>query len=150
MICLTKLKPGRDYVGVGVGVMVRNEKGEFLFGLRTKNSRNEPGKWTFPGGCVEFGETLFDCVKRESKEEAGIDVEPTKLVKVIDHIIPSEKQHWVNPVFEAKLVNGSPVVAEPHKMCKWQWFSLENLPENLTVNLVELFAGIKEGTIKLD
>jgi len=144
------LKPGKDYVGVGVGVMVRNKKGEFLLGLRTENSRNEPGKWTFPGGGVEFGETLEDCVVRETKEEAGIDVAPVRLLKVINHLIPSEKQHWVNPIFEAKLVKGQPTVAEPHKMCKWQWFSLENLPENLTINMVELFAGIKEGAIKLD
>jgi len=136
-----KLKPGVDFVGVGVGVMVRNEKGEFLLGLRTENSRNEPGKWCFPGGCVEFGEKLFDCAKREAKEEAGIEVEPVRLVRVIDHIIPAEKQHWVNPIIEAKLVKGTPKVMEPHKLREWRWFSLETLPENPTINMVDFFQG---------
>ncbi len=144
------LKPGKDFVGVGVGVMVRNERGEFLLGLRAKNARNEPGKWTFPGGGLEFGETLFDCAKRESLEEAGIVVEPLKLVKVIDHLIPDESQHWVNPIVEAKLLSGAPAVKEPHKMSHWKWFSLDALPENLTINLVELFGEITLGKIKID
>ena len=143
-------KPGIDFVGVGVGVMVRNHKGEFLLGLRTENARNEPGKWTFPGGGIEFGERLFDCAKREAREEAGIDVEPVRIVKVIDHIIPDEKQHWVNPIVEARLVSGEPKIVEPHKIGGWKWFSLENMPENITINLVQLFSQIKEGKIRLD
>ena len=153
MVALNKTgfgKPGVDFVGVGVGVMVRNEKGEFLLGLRTKNARNEPGKWCFPGGCVEFGETLFDCARREAKEEAGIEIEPLKLIKVIDHIIPDEKQHWVNPIIEARILKGTPKVTEPHKLKEWHWFSLENLLQNLTLNLVVFFKEIKGGRIKID
>ncbi len=136
-------RPGVDFVGVGVGVMVRNEKGEFLLGLRTNNVRNEPGKWCFPGGCVEFGETLFDCAKREAKEEAGIEVEPLKLIKVIDHIIPNEKQHWVNPIIEARIVKGKPMAVEQGKLKEWRWFSLQNLPQNLTLNMVGFFKEFK-------
>ncbi len=143
-------KAGVDYVGVGIGVMVRNEKGEFLLGQRQKHSNNEPGKWCFPGGTLEFGEKLFNCVKREAKEEAGSDVEPLRLVKVIDHILPDEKQHWFNPVVEARLLSGKPIVTEPNKMTQWQWFSLDNLPENLTANMVKFFKGVKEGKIRLD
>lgn len=144
------MKAGLDYVGVGVGVMVRNDRGEFLLGLRTENSRNEPGKWTFPGGAIDFGEKLFECAKREAREEAGIEVEPVRLLKVIDHILPEERQHWVNPIVEAVLVSGAPKVMEPHKMCEWNWFSLENLPENITVNNAELFSDIRNGKIRLD
>ncbi len=147
---MTELKPGVNFVGVGVGVMVRNQKGQFLLGLRTENSRNEPGKWTFPGGGIEFGEKLFDCAKREAKEEAGIEVEPVRLVKVVDHIIANENQHWVNPIVEARLVKGKPKVMEPNKMCEWKWFSLEEMPENLTINMTELFQDIREGILKLD
>lgn len=143
-------KAGVDFVGVGVGVMVRNGKGLFLLGLRTENAKNEPGKWTFPGGEVEFGEKVFDCAKREALEEAGVEVEPLRLVKVIDHIIPDEKQHWVNPIVEARLVSGEPKPMEPHKMSEWKWFSLEELPENITINMVQFFEEVKSGKIVLD
>jgi len=147
---MLELKPGRDFVGVGIGVMVRNAGGHFLLGLRTQNSRNEPGKWTFPGGCLEFGETWQDCAVREAREEAGIEVEPVRIVEVINHIIRNEGQHWFNPIVEARLVSGPPKVMEPNKMCEWRWFSLEALPENLTINMVEFFNKVKSRLVSLD
>ena len=33
------------------------------------------GKWSIPGGSMEFGETMEEAVKREVKEETGLDVE---------------------------------------------------------------------------
>ena len=136
-------------VRVGVGVMVRNAKGEVLMGLRSQNAKNERGKWTFPGGEVEFGETLVECAVREAREEFGIEVKPLRLLKVIDHILPQEQQHWVNPVFEAELVRGKPKIMEPHKIEKIAWFSINSLPENITVNLKQLFKDIKDGIIKV-
>jgi len=107
-------------------------------------------KWNFPGGELEFGETLFECAKREANEEYGIEVAPFRLLKVIDHILPEFGQHWVNPILEARLVKGEPKLMEPHKISKLGWFSLEKLPENMTANLVNLFTEVKEGKIKLD
>ncbi len=147
---MTELKPGRDFIGVGVGVMIRNEKGEMLLGLRSSNSRNEAGKWSAPGGCVEFGETLENAVIRETREEFGIGIEIVKLLKLHNHFLPGEKQHWVNPLFEAKLVKGEPKIMEPGKILKFEWFPLDNLPENLTSNWQEFFKDVKAGTIKLD
>ncbi len=143
------MKAGVDFPGVGVGVMVRNSNGDFLFGLRSLNSKNEQGKWCFPGGAIDFGEKLFDCAKREAKEEAGIIVEPFRLVTVIDHIIAGEKQHWVNPIIEAKLLSGVPKVLEQHKMTEWRWFSFDALPAPLTSNMVFLFSEIRAGRIKI-
>jgi mutator protein MutT len=130
-------------VKVGVGVMVRNEKGEVLLGLRSKRAKNEAGKWTFPGGELEFGETLEECAKREAREEFGIEVRPVRLLRVIDHILKEEGQHWVNPIFEAAIVKGEPRIMEPHKIEKMGWFSLDKLPENLTVNLLDLFRALR-------
>lgn len=65
------LKAGTDYIGVGVGVMVRNAKGEFLLLKRTEKCGNEAEKWCFPGGRVEFGEkTLMLQKERLWKKQA--------------------------------------------------------------------------------
>jgi len=144
-----ELKAGKDYVGAGVGIMVRNEKGEILFMKANENTRNEPGKWRFPGGEIEFGETVFEAAKRETAEETGIEIEPVRLLKLYDQILKEEKQHWLNPLIEAKLVKGEPKITEPEKFSEIKWFSIENLPEPMISGCNALFKDIKEGKIKL-
>ena len=45
--------------------------GKFLVARRGPNE-SSPGLWEFPGGKLEDGETLEDCIKRELTEELGI------------------------------------------------------------------------------
>lgn len=47
--------------------------------------RADTGDWGFPGGYMEFGETFEQTVVREFKEDAGIAVEPQRLLKILDH-----------------------------------------------------------------
>jgi ADP-ribose pyrophosphatase YjhB (NUDIX family) len=53
---------GIDYIGVGVGAVILNKRGEIFLAMRGKEARNEQYKWEFPGGSVEFGENLEDAV----------------------------------------------------------------------------------------
>lgn len=82
----------REYSGhplVGVGGIVLHQ-GKVLLVRRGK----QPGfgKWSIPGGMVEFGETLQDAIKREILEECGIEVELTDVVAVLERVIPQEDQ----------------------------------------------------------
>ncbi len=61
-----------------VGIL--RENGRVLVCQRKKNSRYEL-KWEFPGGKVESGESVQDCVKRELREELSIDVETIGVMK---------------------------------------------------------------------
>lgn len=63
------------------------------------------GKWTVPGGKVEFGERIVDAVKREAKEETGLDVEVLKLIDVDEAIVGSER-HYIFLNYLCKVIDG--------------------------------------------
>ncbi len=129
---MKKLKPGKDYIGVGGGVLVFNKKREVLLMRRGKSTSNEIGWWTQPGGTVEFSERAVDGLKREIKEELGINVKIWGYAPHVDHIIKKEKQHWIAIIYFADLKSGEPKIIEPHKCDEIKWFDLKKLPKNLT------------------
>jgi mutator protein MutT len=125
--------PGRDYIGVGVGAIVFKSSSEVLLARRGPAARNEIGAWEFPGGAVEFGETLINAVVREFREEYGILIAVDSLLGVFDHFIKDEHQHWISATYLAHHVTGDVHVREPEKCLEARWFPLENLPEPLSI-----------------
>lgn len=123
------MKRGIDYIGVGIGAVIINPEGKVLLAKRGPKAKNERGKWEFPGGSVEFGDTMEDTIIREMKEELGVEIKTLKHLSPVDHIIPHEKQHWVTSGFIAKIVKGKPKIMEPNKCEKIDWFSLKELEE---------------------
>ena len=116
---------------VGVGVLIQNEKGEVLLGLR--KSSHGAGEWNFPGGHLEFGEKLFETAKREVKEETDLEVQEFELVSVADEMryIKTDGKHYLNIGIRAKYKGGEPKVMEPTKCEEWKWVGLNDLPEKL-------------------
>jgi len=54
------------------------------------------GQWAFPGGRLEFGESLAAGARREVREECGLAVEIGPLVDVVELIVGEpEPAHWV-------------------------------------------------------
>ena len=125
------MKPGKDYIGVGCGAFILNEDGKVL--LQKRNKEPEKGYWSIPGGKLEWMETFEEAVKREIKEECDIDIKIEKLLGICDHIVKNENQHWVSPSFLCKITNGEPKIMEPTKHTDMKWFSLNELPEKLTI-----------------
>lgn len=69
---------------VGVGAVVFDQMGRVLLVRRGKAPRQ--GLWSLPGGCLENGETMPDCCRREILEETGIGIEPGPIVAVVQRI----------------------------------------------------------------
>ncbi len=124
------MKKGIDYIGVGVGAMIFNTDGKVFLAKRGKGARNESGKWEFPGGGVEFNETLEHAICREVREEYGFEIEVQELLDVVDHIILQEKQHWVSPSFICRITSGTPDIREPDKCDEICWYALKDVPED--------------------
>ena len=120
-------------LGVGVGAMVFNEVGQVFLAQRGPKAKNERGAWEFPGGSVEFGETLTQAIIREFWEEFEMEINVVDLLHVSDHILPDEGQHWVSPTFIARHTGGSPRIVEPEKCTGIGWFRLLELPKPLSL-----------------
>ena len=127
------MRRGIDYIGVGVGAIIVNRTGQLFLAQRGPQAKNERGLWEFPGGSVEFGERLTDALKREMREEYGVEIEIRDLLNVADHILPDEGQHWVSPSYVCVITSGEPQIKEPGKCTAIGWFEPEALPADLTV-----------------
>ena len=75
-------QPSSRSIAVTAGVIVRD--GRVLVCQRPPGSRH-PGKWEFPGGKLEPGESLVACMRRELQEELGIDAEVGRLLWQAGH-----------------------------------------------------------------
>jgi len=126
------MKRGIDYIGVGVGAIIVDARGWLFLSRRGPQVKNERGLWEFPGGSVEFGETLAQALQREMREEFGIEIAVGELLNVVDHILPAEGQHWVSPAFICRILSGEPVIREPEKCSAVGWFPPDSIPAELT------------------
>jgi 8-oxo-dGTP diphosphatase len=74
--------PERPLVGVGAIIL----DGERLLLVR-RGSPPYEGEWSLPGGLLEAGERLEDAVRREVREETGLEVEVLSLAGVFERIV---------------------------------------------------------------
>jgi len=127
------MKRGIDYIGVGVGAILVDDEGRVFLARRGPRAKNERGLWEFPGGSVEFGEKLADALRREMREEYGVEIVVGELLDVVDHILPEEGQHWVSPTFICTIISGEPIIREPGKCTEIGWFNPNEIPDDLTL-----------------
>lgn len=87
--------------------------------------------WQFPGGHLEFGETVEVCARREVEEEAGIkicNIIPSGFTNAV--FIDADK-HYVTLFVSSEYDSGELTVMEPDKCEQWRWFQWDSLPEPL-------------------
>ena len=75
---------------VVTAAIIKNKEGKYLITQRKPDAHNGL-RWEFPGGKLELGETPEDCLKREIKEELGIDIEVKDVFDVSSFVYEKEK-----------------------------------------------------------
>lgn len=137
------IPPGTSWksptVRVGVGVVVV-KFAQVLVGLR--KGSHAAGKWSFPGGHLELGESIDECAERELDEECGEDLKvellqlkPDEDVFLLTNdmnvdISPDGSLvglHCITLFLAGNWISGEPVVGEPDKCDGWKWVGFEEL-----------------------
>lgn len=105
---------------VGVIVVVRRN-GQFLLAQRSRGSYL--GKWGFPGGHVERGETVIEAGMRELMEETGVRAEPRGVLTHLDVIGRGDDGavsfHYVLLAVLADWRSGEGVAADDAAAVRW-------------------------------
>ncbi len=118
--------PGYVTPKVAVGAAVGNDRGELLL-----IQRADSGAWLYPTGWCDVGYSAAEVVVKEVGEETGIEVEPVRLIAVLDGLrLGFSRIPLYSLVFHCKAVGGS---LEPHPLeCRdVGWFGAEELPSPL-------------------
>lgn len=111
---------------VGVKILLKNEEGKYLLLHRSLDKYPEMiNPWDIPGGRIEPGIPLLENLKREIKEETGLDLgkEP-KLVAAQD-ILRIPGRHVVRLTYIGE-ISGEPRV-DPNEHNSFNWFTLDEI-----------------------
>lgn len=94
---------------VSVAALVTNERCDILL-------VNSPWRgWEYPGGLIEPGETFQEALKREIREEAGVEIEITGFVGICKNV----KKDIVNIDFTVRYVSGALSTSEESTQVIW-------------------------------
>lgn len=118
-----------------VNAAILNDKNEVLLTRRSPQVR-EPGKWCLPGGHFEGGETWIEAMRREVREEVGIEVLGERLIGVYSDpalTVTSDvskdgfRRQFLVVLFEVTQFRGE--IKPNEEVDLWGWYTMNNLPE---------------------
>lgn len=120
------VRPPAAQASLGVGVVVTDARGRVLLGL------HPTGAWELPGGKVDPGESIEEAAVRELAEETTLmatgDVE---VIGLLLDTLTSTALTRMTAVAVVRAFKGTPAVAEPDKIRRWEWTSPDRLPQPL-------------------
>ena len=88
------------------------------------------GRWSLPGGWVDVNQSICDNLIKEAKEEAGLDVVPTRLVAIHDrnrHNVPLYAYGIIKIFMLCEVISGK--FAQNIETSESKYFAPDNLPE---------------------
>ncbi len=127
---------------VVASALIKNEKGKYL--LVKLNKEKEGGILVPPGGKLELGETLRDCLVREVHEELSINIEVGELVGVLEKDYGGEV--WTMLLYKCEIVGGEITNMEEGKISDWNWRDLDEVNDYENINF---FNDLKNFAINL-
>ncbi len=138
-------KVGRAPIISGAaGAIIINENNEILL-----QQRSDDGTWGNPGGGIELGESLEECLFRETKEETGLIVKNAELFKVYSgecmHVVyPNcDEVYYINAIYIVRDYEGE-ISIDDGESLQLKFFSLNQIPKPLSKYFSIVLDDLKE------
>ena len=97
------------------------EHGDTFVVLHRNNDKTNGGKWGLPAGKMDKGETMHQAMRREIKEETGLDI-PEEDLNYFDSIFVRNVGHDIGyHMFSTKIAEKPEIILEPneHQASRW-------------------------------
>ncbi len=127
-----------------VAYIVIYEDNKFLLTQRKADHEDNPaydGKWQLPGGGLEIGEHIRETIKREAREEIGIDIEVKRTLALTHNLTDGADWHGIAMAFLCKRLNTAQEIKVNGESYGHGWYTLQDA---LKLNLMPSMADILE------
>jgi len=112
--------PPANTIVVACTVFVTDDEDRVLLIRRTDNDL-----WALPGGAQDFGEYIAETAARETKEEAGVDIDVTGLIGLYTnprHLVEysdGEVRQQFSICFRGRYLSGQPTASDESSEVRW-------------------------------
>lgn len=116
---------------------------KMLIVKRSEHETSFPGIFEIPGGHIELGEGFEEGLRREVKEETGLDVVIGDPYFAFTYTGPTSGRHIGEIHFMAELTDASqPVLLDPNEHSEFQWITEDQ------INTYEFTDQIRQSVVK--
>jgi 8-oxo-dGTP diphosphatase len=102
---------------LSIKVVIRDDAGRCLLLKRSLSSKGNPGKWEYPGGKAEIGESFDAALLREVAEETGLTISLQHVAGAAESEMPTRKVAYL--IMEARLESGQVCLSSEHDDYAW-------------------------------
>lgn len=110
--------PRRPLLGVGALIFA-----EDCILMAQRGKAPLKGLWSLPGGLVEVGESLENAVRREVREETGLEIEPLGVLEIFERIMRdadgAPEYHYVLVDYVCRVTGGTLCAGDD--VCRVEW-----------------------------
>lgn len=145
----------RQYIGhrpillVGAGILILDEQNRLLLLKRRDNHC-----WGFPGGAAEPGEVIEEAARRETREEANLEIGEMSLLGVFSGPELYYKYPNGDEVYNVTIAylshdwRGEIELNDEHT--EWRWFGAHEMPENISPPITPVIEQFKRWASKIE